>query len=58
MLVKRLFGNSLTKPKVVIKPLAPPLVDSVAIPIVALDAVEVFDCANCTSLFPPLAPEM
>jgi hypothetical protein len=58
MSVKRLFCKPLTKPKVVIKPFAPPLVDSVAIPIVALDAVEVFDCANCTSLFPPLAPEM
>jgi hypothetical protein len=58
MSVKRLFGKPLTKPKVVIKPFDPPLVDSVATPIVALDAVEVFDCANWTSLFPPLAPEM
>jgi hypothetical protein len=46
MLVKRLFGNPLTKPKVVIKPFAPPLVDSVAMPIVAFDALEVFDCAS------------
>jgi hypothetical protein len=56
MPVNKLFGKPLTKPKVVIKPLEPPDVDSVATPIVDLEAVVVLDCASWASLLPPVAP--